>query len=50
MEMAFLLDCLKLLDYQNGICILTHPLFYITCINGLLFPCQLIGLLFLKYQ
>ena len=25
--MAFLLDCLKLLDYQNGICILTHPLY-----------------------
>ena len=22
-----LLDCFKLLDYQNGICILTHPLF-----------------------
>ena len=23
----FLLDCFKLLDYQNGICILTHPHF-----------------------
>jgi len=31
--MAFLLDCFKLLDYQNGICILTHPLTFILVKN-----------------